>query len=125
MKDFNYYNPTKIEFGKGKEKEIGKYIKDAGINKVLFAYGMGSIKKSGLYDETISSLKKYGVEYIELNNIVSNPLLSRVNDGIKLAKETKVEAILGVGGGSVADSIKAIAVGAKYDGDVWDFYSNK
>ena len=125
MKDFSYYNPTKIEFGKGKEKEIGKYIKDAGINKVLFAYGMGSIKKSGLYDKTIASLTRFGVEYVELDNIVSNPLLSRVNDGISLAKETKVQAVLGVGGGSVADSIKAIAVGALYDGDVWDFYSNK
>ena len=125
MKDFTYYNPTKIEFGRGKEKEIGRYIKEAGITKVLFVYGMNSIKKSGLYDETILSLKKYGVTYEELNNVVSNPLLSRVNDGIKLARETKVQAILGVGGGSVADTIKAIAVGVKYDGDVWDFFSNK
>ncbi len=125
MKDFSYYNPTKIEFGRGKEKEIGRYIKEAGITKVLFVYGMQSIKKSGLYDETIISLKKYGVEYVELNNVVSNPLLSRVNDGIKLARETKIQAILGVGGGSVADTIKAIAVGVKYEGDVWDFFSNK
>ncbi|MDF1880123.1 iron-containing alcohol dehydrogenase [Sulfurimonas sp. MAG313] len=125
MKDFSYYNPTKIEFGKGKEKEIGRYIKEAGITKVLFAYGMGSIKKSGLYDETLASLNKYGIEYVELDNIVSNPLLSRVNDGVKLAKETKVQAVLGVGGGSVVDSVKAIAIGALYEGDVWDFFTNK
>ncbi|PHR56376.1 MAG: NADH-dependent alcohol dehydrogenase [Arcobacter sp.] len=125
MKDFSYYNPTKIEFGRGKEKEIGKYIKDAGIDKVLFVYGVGSIKKSSLYDDTIASLNKYGVRYVELDKVVSNPLLSRVNDGIKLAKETKVQAVLGVGGGSVADSVKAIAIGALYEGDVWDFFSNK
>ncbi|MDQ7042775.1 MAG: iron-containing alcohol dehydrogenase [Sulfurimonas sp.] len=125
MKDFTYYNPTKIEFGKGKEKEIGRYIKEAGITKVLFVYGMNSIKKSGLYDEIIISLNKYGISYEELNNVVSNPLLSRVNDGIKLARETQVQAVLGVGGGSVADTIKAISVGVKYDGDVWDFFSNK
>ncbi|MDF1884023.1 iron-containing alcohol dehydrogenase [Sulfurimonas sp. SAG-AH-194-C21] len=125
MKDFSYYNPTKIEFGRGKEKEIGRYIQEAGITKVLFVYGMNSIKKSGLYDETIISLKKYGVAYEELGNVVSNPLLSRVNDGIKLSRETQVQAILGVGGGSVADTIKAIAVGVKYEGDVWDFFTHK
>lgn len=86
---------------------------------------MGSIKKSSLYDDTIASLNKYGVRYVELDKVVSNPLLSRVNDGIKLAKETKVQAVLGVGGGSVADSVKAIAIGALYEGDVWDFFSNK
>ncbi|MDF1877499.1 iron-containing alcohol dehydrogenase [Sulfurimonas sp. SAG-AH-194-L11] len=125
MKDFTYYNPTKIEFGLSKEKEIGRYIKEAGISKVLFVYGMGSIKKSGLYDEIILSLNKYGISYEELNKVVSNPLLSRVNDGIQLARRTKVQAILGVGGGSVADTIKAIAVGVKYEGDVWDFFTHK
>ncbi len=125
LQDFSYYNPTKIEFGREKEKEIGRYIKEAGITKILFVYGMGSIKKSGLYDETIISLNKHGIKYEELDKVVSNPLLSRVNDGIKLARETEVQAILGVGGGSVADTIKAIAVGVKYDGDVWDFFSNK
>ncbi|HIP21066.1 MAG TPA: iron-containing alcohol dehydrogenase, partial [Sulfurimonas sp.] len=125
MKDFTYYNPTKIEFGRGKENEIGRYIKDAGITKVLFVYGMESIKKSGLYDETISSLKKYGVAYEELDKVISNPLLSRVKDGITLARKTEVQAILGVGGGSVADTIKAIAAGVPYEGDVWDFFSNK
>ncbi|MDF1878348.1 iron-containing alcohol dehydrogenase [Sulfurimonas sp. SAG-AH-194-C20] len=125
MKDFTYYNPTKIEFGRGKEKEIGRYIKEAGITKVLFVYGMNSIKKSGLYNEIILSLNKYGITSEELNNVVSNPLLSRVNDGIKLARKTQVQAVLGVGGGSVADTIKAIAIGVSYKGDVWDFFSNK
>lgn len=125
MNDFMYYNPTKIEFGKGKEKNIGQYIKEAGIQSILLVYGTGSIKKSSLYDDIIASLKASGIAYEELDGVVSNPLLSRVNDGIKIAKEKKLQAVLGVGGGSVADSVKAIAAGAKYDGDVWDFFIQK
>ena len=125
MNDFSYYNPTKIEFGKDKEKNIGRYIKEAGYTSVLLVYGTGSIKKSSLYDDTIDSLKSEGVSYEELDGVVSNPLLSRVNDGIKIAKEKKLQAVLGVGGGSVADSVKAIAAGALYDGDVWDFFIQK
>ncbi len=125
MHDFSYYNPTKIEFGRGKENNIGHYIKEAGIESVLLVYGMGSIKKIGLYDKTIASLKEHGITCEELDGVVSNPLLSRVNDGIKIAKESKLQAVLAVGGGSVADSAKAIAAGAKYDGDVWDFFVQK
>ncbi len=125
MNDFTYYNPTKIEFGKDKEKNIGTYIKEAGYESVMLVYGTGSIKKGSLYDDTIASLKKAGLEFEELSGIVSNPLLDKVYEGIKLAKEKKIQAILGVGGGSVADSVKAIAAGAKYDGDVWDFFTQK
>jgi len=125
MNDFTYYNPTKIEFGKEKEKNIGQYLEQSGIKKVLLVYGTGSIKKNGLYDRIIESLEKNNIEFEELAGVVSNPLLSKVNEGIKLAQESKVEAILGVGGGSVADSAKAIAAGVKYDGDVWDFFIHK
>ncbi len=125
MNNFTYYNPTKIEFGKEKEKNIGEYLEQSGIKKVLLVYGGGSIKKNGLYSRIIDSLDKNNIEYEELSGVVSNPLLSKANEGIKLAKDHKVEAILGVGGGSVADSAKAIAAGAKYDGDVWDFFINK
>ncbi|MCK5421494.1 MAG: iron-containing alcohol dehydrogenase, partial [Deltaproteobacteria bacterium] len=71
------------------------------------------------------SLENAGLRYEELDGVVSNPLLSRVYDGIKITKEKKIQAVLGVGGGSVADSVKAIAAGAKYDGDVWDFFIQK
>ncbi len=125
MNNFTYYNPTKIEFGKEKENNIGEYLEQSGIKKVLLVYGQGSIKKNGLYSRIIDSLDKKNIEFEELSGVVSNPLLSKVNEGIKLAKDHKVEAILGVGGGSVADSAKAIAAGAKYDGDVWDFFINK
>lgn len=125
MNDFTYYNPTKIEFGKDKEKNIGLYIKESGIKKVLLVYGTGSIKKSGLYENIVNSLQTHDILFEELDGVVSNPLLSRVYDGIKVAKEKKIEAVLGVGGGSVVDTAKAIAAGAKYTGDVWDFYTNK
>lgn len=125
MNDFTYYNPTKIEFGKEKENNIGKYIHQAGIKKVLLVYGTGSIKQTGLYDRVVHSLRENNIEFEELSDVISNPLLSKTNEGIDIAKEHQLEAILGVGGGSVADSAKAIAAGVKYDGDVWDFFLNK
>lgn len=125
MNNFTYYNPTKIEFGKEKENNIGEYLEQSKIKKVLLVYGVGSIKQNGLYDKIITSLNKNNIQFEELSGVISNPLLSKVNEGIKIAKENNIEAILGVGGGSVADSIKAIAAGAKYDGDVWDFFINK
>ena len=125
MNDFTYYNPSKIEFGKDKENNIGEYLKNSGIKKVLLHYGQGSIKKKGLYERIIASLNKFDIEFLELSGVVSNPLLSKVNEGITCAKDNEIEAILAVGGGSVADSAKAIAAGAKYDGDVWDFFIHK
>ena len=125
MNDFTYYNPTKIEFGRDKERQIGRYIKEAGIKSVLLLYGVGSITKSGLYDTVIASLEENGIVYQALGGVVSNPLLGKVNEGIICAKTHKLEAVLAVGGGSVADSAKAIAAGACYEGDVWDFYINK
>ncbi len=125
MNNFTYYNPTKIEFGKEKQNKIGEYIEQSGIKKVLLVYGGGSIKRSTLYDDIVASLNKNSIEFIELSGVVSNPLLSKTNEGITLAKENNIEAILAVGGGSVADSAKAIAAGAKYDGDVWDFFIQK
>ncbi|MDB2405605.1 iron-containing alcohol dehydrogenase [Arcobacteraceae bacterium] len=125
MNDFTYHNPTKVEFGKDKENNIGQYIKEAGITKVLLLSGTGSIKKTGLHNRVITSLKNNDIAYEELDGVVSNPVLSKVNDGISIVKKHKIEAILGVGGGSVADSAKAISAGACYDGDVWDFFINK
>ncbi|QSZ40832.1 iron-containing alcohol dehydrogenase [Sulfurimonas aquatica] len=125
MNDFTYINPTKIEFGKDKENNIGEYLATSGIKKVLFLYGTGSIKKSGLYERVINSLNKNNIEFVELAGVVSNPLLGKVKEGILLSRKHGVEAILGVGGGSVVDSAKAIAAGVAYDGDVWDFFINK
>ncbi len=125
MENFSYYNPTRIEFGKEKEKNIGQYINSFGIKKVLLTYGSERIKKDGLFDTVIQSLKEFDIEFVEFGGIQSNPILSTVYKGIEVAKDTKVDAILSVGGGSVLDSSKAIACGALYDGDVWDFFINK
>lgn len=125
MNTFTYYNPTRIEFGQDKENTIGSMIAEQGIKRLLLVYGTGSIKKKGLYDRVIASLISAGIEYEELDGIVSNPLLSRVQDGITLIKSKNLQAVLGVGGGSVVDSAKAMAAGALYEGDVWDFFVQK
>ncbi|BEG98469.1 iron-containing alcohol dehydrogenase [Bacteroides sedimenti] len=125
MKDFTFYNPTRIEFGTEKEKNIGKYIAEYGVSKVLIIYGSDRIKKNGLFDVVAKSLADNGISFEELGGVQSNPLLSKVYEGIQLAKAKGLEAVLAVGGGSVLDSSKAIAAGAAYEGDVWDFFIYK
>ncbi|WP_418186804.1 iron-containing alcohol dehydrogenase [Aliarcobacter lanthieri] len=125
MDNFSFYNPTKIEFGKDKENNIGKYISQSGIKKVLLVYGSQRIKKDGLFDKVEFSLKKNGIEFIEFGGVISNPILGTIYEAIKIAKDEKVEGILSVGGGSVLDSSKTIAVGALYDGDVWEFFGRR
>ncbi|MFO7928130.1 MAG: iron-containing alcohol dehydrogenase [Candidatus Humimicrobiaceae bacterium] len=121
MENFELCIPTRIVFGKDRVHEVGKYAKDYG-KKLLLVYGKGSIKKHGIYDEVINSLKEQNLEIVEHPGVKSNPVLSHVNEGIAIAKRENVDFILAVGGGSVIDSAKAIAAGALYDGDVWDFY---
>lgn len=125
MENFSFYNPTKIEFGENKEKNIGEYIKPFNIKKVLLTFGSDRIKNDGLFDVVIKSLKENNIEYIEFGGITSNPILSKVYEAIGVAKTNKVDAVLSVGGGSVLDSSKAIAAGSLYDGDVWDFFIGK
>lgn len=124
MNNFNFYAPTKIVFGKGSVSKLNKVLKPE-YKKVLLHYGGGSIKKSGLYDEVIKLLKDNGIEVLELSGVEPNPKLSLVHEGIKMVKENNVDLILAVGGGSAIDSAKAIGIGAKYEGDVWDFYLGK
>ena len=125
MENFSFYNPTKIEFGKEKEENIGGYIKPFNIKKVLLTFGSDRIKNDGLFDVVIKSLKENNIQFIEFGGITSNPILSKVYEAIEIAKTNKVDAILSVGGGSVLDSSKAIAAGSLYDGDVWDFFIGK
>ena len=123
MDNFVFVNPTKMIFGKGTETRVGSEVK--GYKKVLLHYGGGSIKKSGLYERVTASLREEGVEWVELGGVKPNPLLSLVQRGIQVCRENSVDFILAVGGGSVIDSAKAIAIGVPYDGDVWDFYEGK
>lgn len=125
MKNFTYCNPTRIEFGKGKEENIGQYISEYGVKKVLIVYGSERIKKSGLFDTVAKSLTDSKISFEALGGVQSNPVLSKVYEGVELAKSTGAEAVLAVGGGSVLDSVKAIAAGAVYEGDVWDFFTHK
>jgi hypothetical protein len=122
MENFTYQCQTKIIFGKGTENQTGDETKRFG-KRVLFHYGTGSIKKSGLYDKVVNSLKNEGVNFIELSGVVPNPRLSLVNKGIEICRKNDIDFILAVGGGSVIDSAKAIAIGVYYKGDVWDFFS--
>jgi len=124
LNNFNFYSPTKILFGKGEESNVGSEVARY-TTKVLLVYGQSSIKKNGIYDSVIKSLKGSNIAVIELSGVQPNPRLSLVYEGIKLCKEQDVEFILAVGGGSVLDTAKAIAVGVPYSGDVWDFFLGK
>jgi len=124
MLNFTFNIPTKIIFGKDEHKNIGQYIKPY-ASKILLHYGGGSIKRSGVYDEIVASLNEAGIEFAELGGVVPNPRVKLVRKGIELCREEGVELILAVGGGSVIDSAKAIAIGMLYDGDVWKLYREK
>ena len=125
MENFTFCNPTQIEFGKDKEKNIGKYISQNGVKKVLLVYGSKRVIEDGLFDVVIKSLKENGVDFIAFGGVVSNPILGTIKNAIKIAKDEKVDGVLSLGGGSVLDSSKAIAVGTLYDVDVWDFFLGK
>ena len=122
MLDFTFHNPTKIIFGADKEALIGTELNAAGINRVLLVYGRNSVVKSGLLDRVMASLAESNITCSQFGGVDSNPLLSHTREGVTLAKRDKVEAILAVGGGSVLDEAKAIAVGALSDTDVWQFF---
>lgn len=124
MNNFDYENRSRIIFGRDEHKLIGKRIKPY-ADKVLFHYGGESIKKSGLYDEVKKSLAEAGVDFVELGGAKPNPRLTLVHEGIKLCRENNIKFILAVGGGSVIDSAKAMAMGVPYNGDVWDIYMKK
>lgn len=124
MNSFQFVNPTHIVFGEGTASQVGKLTSKYG-KTVLLVYGSGSVKKTGLYDKTVSLLQEAGITVHELPNIEPNPRLSTVNKGIAICREQGVDFILAVGGGSVIDASKAIAAGVPYDGDVWDFFTGK
>ncbi|WP_061811367.1 iron-containing alcohol dehydrogenase [Rossellomorea vietnamensis] len=124
MNDFTFYNPTKLIFGKGQVEQLKELVPQYG-KKVLVVFGGGSIKRNGLYDQVMSVLKGIDSEVFELSGVEPNPRLSTVRRGVEIAKEKNIDFILAVGGGSVIDCTKAIAAGAKYDGDAWDLVTKK
>ena len=124
-RNFEYYTPTKVVFGKDTEQQAGGLVKAFGGTKVLVHYGQGSVVRSGLLDRVCASLETEGIPYVTLGGVVPNPRLSLVREGIALARREKVDFLLAVGGGSAIDSAKAIGYGVPYEGDVWDLYLKK
>jgi alcohol dehydrogenase YqhD (iron-dependent ADH family) len=120
MYDFEYFTPTKVIFGRQAEEKVGATLKEYGYKKVLLHYGSGSVKKSGLLDKITMSLNEADICFIELGGVEPNPKIGLIRTGIELCKKESVDFILAVGGGSVADSAKAISLGLANQKDPWD-----
>ncbi len=124
MRNFTFWNPTKLIFGRGQLEQLKTEIPKYG-NKILLVYGGGSIKRNGLYEKVLKELAEIGAEVYELSGVEPNPRISTVRKGVDICKKENIEFLLAVGGGSVIDCTKAIAAGAKYDGDPWDIVIKK
>ncbi len=125
MNVFRFQNPTALYYGKGQiEAHLAEEVLQVG-KKVLLVYGGGSIKRNGLYDKVMNILKNAGVTVFELPGVEPNPRLTTVHKGVDICRREGVDLILAVGGGSVLDCAKAIAMGVYYEGDVWEIYERK
>jgi len=125
MLNFTMSLPTEVFFGRDMINNLPDHIKKHGGNRVLLAYGGGSIKRNGIYDKITSLLNQNGIFFKELSGIKPNPRISSVREGIRIIRENDLNFILAAGGGSVIDACKGIAAGWTYDGDPWDFYLRK
>ena len=121
--NFNFYLYTDILFGKGTEKETGKMVRKHGGSRVMVVYGGGSVKKSGLFDRVVKTLKDEGLYCMEFGGVQPNPRRSLVEKGIKIAQNEKIDFLLGLGGGSAIDTAKAIALALANNGEYWKFYN--
>lgn len=126
MENFVFENSTKAYFGK---KCVSQYLPDLLSqygSRVVLAYGGGSIKRTGIYDEIMDILKKAGKDVIEFSGIMANPTYDKVLEGAAQVRQHQADLILAVGGGSVMDCCKAVALAAVYDGDIWqDFWAKR
>lgn len=125
MNNFIFSSPTYFVFGKKTEEEAGKCVKRYGGKKALIHYGGASAVKSGLLDRVMKSLDAEGIAHVELGGVKPNPKSDLIYEGIELARKENVDFLLAIGGGSVIDSAKGIALGVPYNGDFWDFYEGK
>ncbi|MEO5911827.1 MAG: iron-containing alcohol dehydrogenase [Pelobium sp.] len=124
MENFQYFNPTKIIFGKDVVDQLCVETQHYG-KKSLIIIGQGSVKRSGLYARVLSLMNICGLEHVTYEGIKSNPVYQDADAAVKLAKENKVDFIIAIGGGSVIDTAKAVAMGFYVDHSVWDFYLQK
>ena len=125
MLKFDFYSPTRFIFGPGRESEAGSQVKAIGGSRVLVHFGGRSAIASGLLERVIESLTQSGLEIFKLGGVQPNPRDSLVYEGIELCRRENIDTVLAIGGGSVLDSAKAIAIGTCYEGDFWDLYSAK
>ena len=125
MNNFTFYAPTLFAFGDGEEKNTGALVRRFGGTRVLLVTGGGSVRRNGAYDAVTASLEEAGIPYAELSGVQANPRSGKVYEGIDLVRQTGADFLLAVGGGSVIDTAKAIAIGVPYEGDFWDFFSGK
>jgi len=119
MENFSFYTPTYLAFGRGEHRNIGMLMKPF-ADRAMVVYGSNRVKKSGLLDVVLSSLAAAGIEAVEFGGVQPNPHVSLVREGINLARAEKVDAVLGIGGGSVIDTAKSVAIGVFVEGDIWD-----
>jgi len=124
MQNFTFHNPTKIIFGENTVSQIGAEAVPYG-KRALLIYGKNSIKKNGIYDTVVQSLRAANIDFVEHPGVKANPTLEHTRQGIETVKKEKLDFILAVGGGSVIDEAKAIAAGAASNDDVWDYYIHK
>ncbi len=118
MKNFNFVSPTKIYFGPGKENDVGAILKEFGASKVLIVIGKNSVIKSGLLERVVVSLSKAVIPFELLRGVRANPTFDLVEEGLKMVRENKIDFILAIGGGSVIDTAKCIAVNYYHNGGV-------
>lgn len=125
MDNFTFYSPTLFAFGGGEARRCGELVRQFGGKKVLLVTGGGSVKRNGAYDAVTASLRAANIPFGELSGIQANPLSGKVYEGIDLCRREDCDFLLALGGGSVIDTAKAIAMGVPYDGDFWDLFSGK
>jgi len=124
MKNFSYFNPTRVYFGIGEFNNLGTYAQKLG-KKALLVKMEGYLETSGVYARAKKLMEDAGMTVYELSGVTANPKLTKIDEGVKMCKELGIEAVIPVGGGSCIDSAKAIAYGALDDGDIWDFFALK
>lgn len=125
MNNFTYITPTRYQFGRGAENEVGRLARHEGMTNVLLVWGKGSVVRSGLLARVKAALDAEGIIYTDLSGVQPNPMDDKVYEGIAIAREKGIDGVIAVGGGSAIDTAKAIAAGVVYDGDFWDFYAGK
>ena len=123
MRDFQYYNPARIVFGRSAQKEIKALLEKENISSLLFVYSGDFVKELGIFEEVKNACGDLGIAFFENGNVVPNPRVELVRELSDLGKRENVDFILAAGGGSSVDTAKAVALGIPYDGDVWDFFS--